>query len=283
MINVETVGPRIRMLLPSLTDSERQIAESLLNMGEKISEVKISEIAERFSVSEAMLVKLSKKLQFSGFRELKKALAEYASLPVSELHEELDPNDTHEVVVTKVFRTAIQALEETLHILDIDKFSLAVRYLVNAKQCDFYGVGGSAAIANDACHKLLRIGYRANAYSDSHMMLMSASLLSNDDVVVAISHSGRTKAIVDALSQARKSGARTILISNYANSPASELADVTLWCTSQGSPILGENSAARIVQLNIIDALFVCLAQARHEESMKNLTKTIHAVRDNKL
>jgi RpiR family transcriptional regulator, repressor of rpiB and als operon len=74
----------------------------------------------------------------------------------------------------------------------MEAFSYAADLLHGARQRYLYGLGGSARIASDVAHELLRIGIRANVYDDTRMMAMSASLLRAGDVVIAFSHSGRT-------------------------------------------------------------------------------------------
>jgi DNA-binding MurR/RpiR family transcriptional regulator len=115
-------------------------------------------------------------------------------------------------------------------------------------------------------------------FDDAHMMMMSAALLTPDDVVVAYSHSGTTAAVIDALELARRNGARTIAVTNYADSPLARLADVVLCSTAQNSPLLGENATARIAQLNLLDALFVATAQRDRKTADANLSRTMRAV-----
>ena len=84
--------------------------------------------------------------------------------------------------------------------------------------------------------------------------------------------------MLEPLQIARDKGARTIAITNYVDSPISSLVDVVLCSTAQGSPLLGENAAARIAQLSILDALFVVIAQQNAEFYESNLSKTMNAV-----
>ncbi len=125
-----------------------------------------------------------------------------------------------------------------------------------------------------------RIGIKSTAYDDAHIMLMSAAVLSDDDVVIAISHSGATRAVNDPVRLAGRNGAKVIAITNYAESPIAKSAHVVLNSTSQGSHLLGENAASRIAQLNILDALFVAIAKKDLKRAEKNLMKTQHAVQD---
>jgi DNA-binding MurR/RpiR family transcriptional regulator len=272
-----TVGPRIRMLLPELTSSEARITEILLR-SDLSAELPLKAVAEEAGASEALVVKTAKRLGFSGYKELRAALQAYKSQPYVDLHQEIKPDDTAGTIVQKVFRTSIQALEETLAILDMEAFSHAVVLLHGARQRDFYGLGGSAQIARDVAHKLLRIGVRASVHDDAHMMAMSASLLRAGDVVVAFSHSGRTSAVIESAQIARSNRASVIAVTNYESSPLADLSDVVLCSTAQGSYLSSENAAARIAQLNIMDALFIAVAQKGLESAEASLVKTMAAV-----
>jgi DNA-binding MurR/RpiR family transcriptional regulator len=272
------VGAQIRMRLPSLTPLEGRVASAILDRKDIDEATPLKEIAKVTGVSEAMVVKVAKKLGFAGFREFRQGLVDYNRSDTAALHSEISPDDTAGEIVQKVFRTAMQALEETFAILDLEAFERAADFIYRAKQRDFYGLGGSAQIAHDVSHKFLRIGIRTTVFDDAHMMAMSASLLGPDDVVVAFSHSGATSAVLEAVEQARRNGARTIAVTNYAESPLAGLVDVVLCSTARNSPLLGENATARIAQLNLMDALFVVIAQRDRKIADANLTRTMRAV-----
>jgi RpiR family transcriptional regulator, repressor of rpiB and als operon len=272
-----TVGPRIRMMLRELTPSETRITEVLLR-GQVDDAMPLKRVAQEADVSEAMVVKTAKRLGFDGYRELRAALLAYKRQPNVDLHQEIKPDDTVETIVQKVFRTSIQALEETLAILDMDAFRHAVELIYGAHQRDFYGLGGSAQIARDVSHKFLRIGVRSSVFDDTHMMAMSASLLRAGDVVVAFSHSGAMLGVLEAVQIARANRASIIAVTNYESSPLAELSDVILCSTAQGSFLTSENAAARIAQLNIMDAVFIAVAQKNLQTAETNLSRTMAAV-----
>jgi RpiR family transcriptional regulator, repressor of rpiB and als operon len=276
--DLKAVGPRIRMMMPQLTPLEARVVDTVFALRDFSEDTALKDLAAEAGVSEAMVVKITKKLGFSGYRDFRYAVSRYNRLPTAEMHQELSAEDSSAEIIQKVFRTSINALEETLSILDVDAFDRAADLLANPGQRDFYGVGGSAQIARDVAHKFLRIGVRCSVHDDSHMMLMSGSLLGAEDVAVGFSHSGNTTAVIDAILLARKSGARTIAITNYGGSALAQIADIVLCSTAQGSPLMGENAAARIAQLNILDALFVAVAQRNYPAAEKNLGKTMSAV-----
>ncbi len=276
--DLRAVGPRIRMMMPQLTPLEARVVETVFALRDFSEETALKDLADLAGVSEAMVVKITKKLGFSGYRDFRHAVAHYNRLPTAEMHQELSPEDTSRDIVEKVFRTSMHALEETLAILDYDAFDRAADLLVKARQRDFYGLGGSAQIARDAAHKFLRIGVRASVHDDTHMMMMSAALLGPEDVVVAFSHSGNSTSVIEAAQLARRNGARIIAITNYSSSALARASDIVLCSTAQGSPLMGENAAARIAQLNILDALFVVVAQRDYASAERNLDRTMSAV-----
>jgi DNA-binding MurR/RpiR family transcriptional regulator len=110
------------------------------------------------------------------------------------------------------------------------------------------------------------------------MMLMSAALLGPGDVALALSHSGETEAVLEAAALARENGAAVIAVTNYAASTLARRSDLALCSTAQGSALTGENAAARIAQLNILDAVFVAVAQRDYAGAEGNLEKTMRAV-----
>lgn len=273
-----TVGPRIRMMMPHLTPLEARIVDMMLGRRDFDASIPLKAIAEDAGVSEALIVKIVKKLGFSGFRDFRIALDDYNHQPTTELHQELSPEDTGRELAQKVFRTSLHALEETLAIFDPEAFERAADLIFQGVQRDLYGIGGSAQIARDVAHKFLRIGIRTSVFDDAHMMLMSASLLGKGDVAIGFSHSGTTTAVIEPLELARRNGARIIVLTNYATSPLASIADVVLCSTAQGSPMLGENAAARIAQLVIFDAVFAAVAQRDLALAERNLAATMGAV-----
>jgi RpiR family transcriptional regulator, repressor of rpiB and als operon len=274
----KAVGAQIRTRLPTLTPLEGKVAADILARRDIIESTPLREVALGSGVSDAMVVKVAKKLGFAGFREFRQGLVDYYGSDTAALHSEILADDTAGEIVQKVFRTAMQALEETFAILDLDAFERAADFLHRARQRDFYGLGGSAQIARDVAHKFLRIGIRASVFDDAHMMMMSAALLGPDDVAVAFSHSGNTSAVIDAMELARRNGVRTIAVTNYPDSPVARIVDVVLCSTAQNSPLLGENATARIAQLNLLDALFVATAQRDRKAADANLNRTMRAV-----
>jgi RpiR family transcriptional regulator, repressor of rpiB and als operon len=267
---------RLRAHLSSLTALEAAALFTLLHRATG-EDTLLKCAAGETGVSEALIVKIAKKLGFEGFRQLREALGEHNRLAQADLHQELCVAEGTSARLQKVLRASVQALEEGLARVSPEALERAADYLHAARQRDFYGEGGSGQVARDAAHQFLRIGVRASVFDDAQLMLMSAALLRRGDVVMAFSHSGQTAAVVEAARQARQNGARLIALTNRSDSPLGRESDVALCANLDGLPWAGENAAARLVQLSVLDALLSTVAQKDYAAAQANLGRTTAA------
>lgn len=275
-----------RSISPSLGNKERRVTQFISNNYQELVTSTISEVAAHLNVSEATVTKVCKKLKCKGFYELKKAIELYVNGQKEDDQNDPDSeftlNDSNELILEKVMINAIVAIQDTLDIVDYKAFNKVAeifRSQPESRNIFLIGNGGSAVLCEDFQHKLLKIGIFAHVYKDAHMQFMSTSLIQKDDIVLGISHTGATKNIVQILKLARHQGAQTICLTNYMHSPVTEVAEFSLVSTAKNDPITGENAAARIVQLSILDALYTSLALKNPNKSYKNLTLTSEAVR----
>lgn len=277
-VELNQIIPNIKMRLPSLTRTEQSIAENFLQPHFLQKSTSIKEVAERLSVSTALIVKVSKKLGFSGFKQLKDALSEHHGSESYSPNEQLQPDDSCEQIVTKVLQNSINALTEILNFVDSKMINAAAEAIVKARNIELYAAGGSNIICEDFQHKLLRFGIRANVPRDRHLMLMSASVLGEQDVVLVVSHSGQTVDLMDAVRMAKQSGATIISITNNYHAELSQLSNYPLYAPASQEPLLGKNGTARLVKLAMIDSLYATVASKIPDVVEDNLAKTAKAV-----
>jgi RpiR family transcriptional regulator, repressor of rpiB and als operon len=268
---------RLRAHLSSLTALESHALFTLLHRHVTDEDTLLKCAAGATGVSEALIVKLAKKLGFDGFRQLREALGEHNRVSQAKLQEELCGADGASDRLQKVLRASVRALEEGLARVSPEALERAADCLHAARQRDFYGEGGSGQMARDASYQFLRIGVRTSVFDDGQLMLMSAALLRRGDVVMAFSHSGQTAAVVEAARQARQNGAHLIALTNRLDSPLGRESDVALCANLDGLPWAGENAAARLVQLSVLDALLSTVAQKDYAGAQANLGRTTAA------
>jgi len=274
---------RLRSVAPALHPAEKRVADYLLQNASAIVGLSITELADQCAVSEATIVRLCQGLGYRGYQELRLILSNDSGVAASDIHEEVVPEDTTTELVRKVFNSSGQALQDTLAVLDYDEFDRAVEAVARASSVYFYGVGGSGAIAFDAAHKFLKIGMLAVAHNDPHLQAMSASVMKRGCVAVGISHTGTTVDTIHALTQARESGATTICITSYSRSPITQVADIKLVTASRASSLRGEAILARLVELALLDALYVAVSLRRYDKTLESIRRTSQAVAGKRL
>ena len=162
--------------------------------------------------------------------------------------------------------------------MDAKVLESIIDVLGTASRIDFYGSGGSSAIALDAYHKFLRTGIHCNAHSDGHQQIISAALLGPGQAAIGISHSGSNKDVIEALKIAKANGAATIGITGHYKSPLSKEADYVLYTTSRETLFRSEALSSRLVQLSLIDVLHVAVSVHRQEQTLGNLQKIREAI-----
>lgn len=270
---------RLRGVHRSLNPAEKRVVDYLLAYPEEVIGLSITEVAENSKASEATVVRVSQLVGYQGFQELKIMLAKDLGSFFAEIPEEIKRGDSMSEVTAKVLQTNIQAIRDTLDVLDVGELERTVKAISNARRVDFYGVGASGIVALDAQSKFLRINIESMAFIDPHLQAISAALLTKRDVAVGISHSGSTKDIVDSLSLAKSSGATVICITNYMRSPIVKISDIKLFTASREATFRSGAIASRIVQLSVIDVLFLGVLMSRYDSTVKSLEKTTEAVK----
>ena len=270
--------PRIRTSYSQFSEKEKMIANFIIANPEKIIHSTISQIADNLNIADATVFRFCKRIGFKGYQAMKISLASELVTPIQDIHETILENDSEKTIAQKVFRSNIRTLEESLTTINEDTITQAVLAIIDARRVEFYGTGGSGFVAMDAHHKFLRTGITTAAYNDSHMQIISASQLTDEDVILFISHSGTNKDLLEVLEVAKKNKVRTIAITNLAKSPLSSGVDIPLYTVSQETEYRSEALASRISQLSIIDALYVNIMMKRKELGKESLQKMREAI-----
>jgi RpiR family carbohydrate utilization transcriptional regulator len=271
---VDNALARIRALLDALAPGARRIADYVLERPEDVLKMSVTELSEATQASEGSVINFCQRLGLSGFQQLKLSLAQDIVRPVQFIHEDLDISDDAATTCRKIFHSGIQALQDTLSVLDPAALTEAVETLRSARRIEVYGIGSSAPIADDAHYRMLRIGLDAKAVTDSHIQAISASRTDPGVAVLTISHSGSTHETVMSTKLAKAAGARTVVITNYARSPIQAHADVVLFTMARETRFRTEAMTSRIAQLCVLDALIAALALADHDRSVETLRST---------
>ena len=269
----EQVLPILRSTYEDLTKSEKKIADYISEHRHEIMGQTVAELAQGSGSSEITISRFCKKLGFSGLQSLKIALAAELSGAGEGPCSDIGKDDDEAAVAGKIFRNITEGLQDTLKILDFSLIAAAVELLQGARRVAIYGFGNSATVCQDLATRFLRFGMAVQAFSDAHMQVTSAALLEETDVVIAISHTGATKDILESVNIAQEGGAKVIAITSYAQSELARRADIALIGMGREVNYSSEAAASRLVHMAIGDILYTCLAKKMPEKYQANLQK----------
>ena len=254
---------RIKASLPSLAPAEQRVGKLVLGDPRAFATLPVGELAVRAHVSKPTVVRFCRSVGYDGLTDFKRKLAGSVSEGVPFIHRSVDADDKTGDIMVKVIDNTVAAFLKYRNEASTMAFEKAAIALVQTysigKRIEFFGVGNSGVVAQDAQHKFFRLGVNAIAYSDGHMQVMSASLLGPGDCVVVISNSGRTRDLMDSCDIARRNGATTIVIT-ATGSPLASAGHIHL---SADHPEGFDNYSpmvSRLLHLLIIDILATCVA-----------------------
>ena len=267
---------RIKASLPSLAPAEQRVGRLVLTDPRAFAKLPVSELADRAHVSKPTVVRFCRSVGYDGLSDFKLKLAGSVSEGVPFIHRSVDADDKTNDIMVKVIDNTVAAFLKYRN----DASSAAIERAVNAlvaayragKRIEFFGVGNSGVVAQDAQHKFFRLGVHTIAYSDGHMQVMSASVLGPGDCVVVISNSGRTRDLMDACDIARKNGATTIVIT-ASGSPLASAGHIHLAADHPEGFDRYSPMVSRLLHLMIIDILATCVALRIGGETLQPLLR----------
>ena len=254
---------RIQAALSSLSPSEQRVAQLCLADPREFARLAVGELARLSRVSKPTVVRFCRSVGFDGLVDFKRKLSGAVDEGVPFIHRCVNADDKAHEVAVKVIDSTLATLLKYRSDIGMASMERATAMLMDAyqhkKRIQFYGVGDSGVVAQDAQHKFFRLGINTLACSDSHFQIVSASMLEPGDCAVLISNSGRTRDLMEACDIAKKSGASTVVIT-ASGSPLASAAHIHL-ADDHGEPF--EHYVpmqSRLLHLLIIDILATSVA-----------------------
>ena len=238
-----------------LTRSGHAVADYLLQHADEAQYLSISSLARECNVSEATVFRFCRALGFDGYHEMRIALAQANATGTMSSQRELQPGASTETLFEHASARLFTAINGTQNALSAEAVDEAARMLREAKQVFCFGQGGSMLLANDICARFASLSTKFRTSGDSHLQLLTASLMNEADVVLFVSYSGATRDMMETLRTAKAAGAKIILLTHYEDSPGASLADVVLRCGAQESPLDSGSIPIKVAVLYVGEVL----------------------------
>ena len=238
-----------------LTRSGHAVADYLLQHADEAQYLSISSLARECNVAEATVFRFCRALGFDGYHEMRIALAQANATGTMSSQRELQPGASTETPFEHASARLFTAINGTQNALSAEAVDEAARMLREAKQVFCFGQGGSMLLANDICARFASLSTKFRTSGDSHLQLLTASLMNEADVVLFVSYSGATRDMMETLRTAKAAGAKIILLTHYEDSPGASLADVVLRCGAQESPLDSGSIPIKVAVLYVGEVL----------------------------
>jgi len=256
--------------------AERVVLDYLIENKSVLNDFSVEKIAKAAYTSPASVVRMCKKLGYNGFKDFKiDFILANAKVDIPE------DKEYHDVVLNKELSTSqaviennIRVLEDTMKLVDEAKVEEAANIIMKARKILIFGKGSSYLVCNDLQMKLRRINKFCIAQGESHDQLVDASFINHRDVIIFISHSGKTKEIISSALLARENSAKIISITKLGSSTLADLSDIVLYTSSLEGEFRSAAMTSRISQLAMVDALFAKCAYTDIDRTVKKLETT---------
>lgn len=238
----------------------------------------IIELARASQTSVGSVNRFCRSLGVAGYTELRLALANEVGHdgPVREIPDpsgDIDPATDADETVRIIAAASAHAISRTAEVLDRDLLDEVAERVDRARLVQVIAFGGSAHIATYLAHQLTGIGVTSLTDPDVNTAASHLATLGADDVVIAVSHSGAASHAIELINAAREQRVATVAITSSAVSPLAQAADLSLVTTSRSATARYRGTAGRHAQLFVTDALYVRVAQRRHETAQRHLDR----------
>jgi|TARA_B110000438_G_scaffold1691_1_gene1712 RpiR family carbohydrate utilization transcriptional regulator len=264
-----------------LRKSEAKVASFVLENANDVINMRIVDLAASAAVSEPTVIRFCRAIGYNGFQAFKLQLAQQLGLGGVYTQFAVDDTDTVTDLRNKVFDTTVGSLITVRDELDPAVMEQAINTISKARRVEFYGFGASGSVAADAQHKFFRLQLSTSAYTDPHIQHMSAISLGSEDVVVAISQSGQSRALLQSVRLAREAGATVIGLAPM-NTPLSQQCSIPIYVNMKEDHQAFAPVSSRIAHLVVIDVLATGVALHRKpllKDHLKRLKKSQRSLR----
>lgn len=264
-----------------LRKSEAKVASFVLENANDVINMRIVDLAASAEVSEPTVIRFCRAIGYNGFKAFKLQLAQQLGLGGVYTQFAVDDTDTVTDLRNKVFDTTVGSLITVRDELDPSVMEQAINTISKARRVEFYGFGASGSVAADAQHKFFRLQLSTSAYTDPHIQHMSAISLGSEDVVVAISQSGQSRALLQSVRLAREAGATVIGLAPM-NTPLSQQCSIPIYVNMKEDHQAFAPVSSRIAHLVVIDVLATGVALHRKpllKDHLKRLKKSQRSLR----
>ena len=270
--------------LDSFFESERKIGTYIIQHTAEVVDMTVGELAQACGVSDASVSRFCKKINMKGFHHLKITLAKEISekgIEEEEVSNHISVNDI-EQSLKNILANKVTEITQTVSMMDAKQLSEILNKLNMARTVQFFAVGNTIPVAIDGAFKLNQIGIPAVSGTIWETQIGYTYNMTAEDVVIAISNSGESTAVLRALEAAKSAGGTTLSITNSEKSSAAQLSDYHITTATREKLFLDGYCFSRVSATTVIEILYLFLTSMR-KDAYKSIVRHEQAIAFTKL
>lgn len=246
--------PLIESKYNTFTQSEREIANFFIK-NKEITDLSAQNLTEKIFVSKASLSRFAKKCGFNGYREF-----------VYHYKNTLSSGEQAKTSKT-VFETYQELLNKTYNLIDEAQITRLANLLYEKKRVIIFGLGSNGFAAKEMESRFMRIGVDIDSLDQPDRIKMQAPFLTSHHIVIGLSLSGESEAVLYLLKKAKKKGAKTVLFTSSDKEHYQTFCDEIVIVASLNYLNSGNTISPQFPMLLTMDILYnEYVARDRHEK-----------------
>ncbi len=265
--------------MDSLSKSEEVLAKYILKEKENIQHLSTKDLAQATFTSPSTVVRLSQKLGFSGWNELKEKFLEeihYLNQHFSNIDPNFpfEPEDSLMSIASKIGHLATETIEDTLALLKNEELRKATDLLAKADIINIYGISNSLLMAFDFKHKMLRINRHVELMNVPEEQIFVANNSTPKHTAILISYSGESDEVIKIAKVLRDRKTPIISLTSLSENSLKNFSDCTLYISTREKMYskIGYYSTNNSIHL-ILDVLYSCIFKMNYQENLEYKTK----------
>ena len=265
-----------------VTKSDKILIKYIQENIEDVSYMPISQIAKESNIGEATITRFSKKMGFGSLQDFKVTLAQEISISNKSktiINSNIENDEPAIDTAKKLLSSNITTLEKTVDLIKNQDIHNCANMIINARRIYFVGIGYSGIIAQDSNYKFMRIGLNCVSFDSSHTMIMMASIMEKDDLLIAISHTGETDAIIKTVELAKQNNVDVISITQNQESKLKDISDVNLAYVSEETILETGSISSKLAQIFLLDLIYTQVVKEKSSEAIDRKIKTTDAIK----
>ena len=244
----------------SFFDSEKKIANCIMERKREVVDMTVAELAQASGASDASVSRFCRRCGFKGFHQLKMTLArELSEESQASVGNDISRRDIGQSL-QNILANKTEEIRQTVAMMDLENLDRILDIIQKARMVQLVAVGNTIPVALDAAFKFNQLGIPAATGTILETQTAYAFNLGKKDVIIAISNSGVSRRLIRILEGASGNGVTVISITNNPESPVAKLSDYHITTATREKLLREDFLFSRVPATMVIEILYLLLS-----------------------